>query len=79
MFERAINKDAVKRVIEGGEVIVKYPDDTPYPSYLMLGFDHESAIHVVTSKDSVTGNCYVITVYQPDPVLWESDYRTRRS
>jgi hypothetical protein len=79
MFERALNKDAVKQVIQGGEVIAAYPDDTPYPSYLMLGFDNEVAIHVVASKDGVTGNCYVITVYQPDPALWESDFRTRRS
>lgn len=79
MFERAINKDAVKQVIQAGEVIAEYPDDTPYPSYLMLGFDDETAIHVVASMDSDTANCYVITVYQPDPILWESDFRTRRS
>lgn len=79
MFERALNKDTVKAVIRGGEVIAEYPEDTPYPSYLMLGFDHEAAIHVVASKDGETDNCYVITVYEPDPALWESDFRTRRS
>lgn len=81
IFERALNKDAVKQVIQGGEVIADYLEDTPYPSYLMLGFDNEVAIHVVASRDGVTGNYYVITVYEPDPApaLWESDFRTRRS
>ncbi len=79
MFERAIDKDAVKRVIQEGEPIAKYPKDTPYPSYLMLGFDDETAIHVVVSKDNKTANCYVITAYQPDPSLWEPDFQTRRS
>ena len=79
MFERAIDKNAVKRVIQEGNLIAEYPKDTPYPSYLMLGFANETAIHVVASKDSETTNCYVITAYLPDPSLWESDFQTRRS
>ena len=37
MFERGIGKEAVIGVIRTGEVIVSYPDDYPYPSFLMLG------------------------------------------
>ncbi len=25
-----------------------------------------------------TGACFVVTVYRPDPQLWEQDYKTRR-
>lgn len=79
MFERAIPKDAVKAVIRDGDVIAEYPDDTPYPSYLMLGLNNETVLHVVASKDNETANCHVITVYQPDPALWEPGFRSRRS
>lgn len=79
MFERAIQRDAVKAVIMEGESIAEYPDDTPYPSSLMLGFYNDMALHVVVSRDSETENCYVVTVYQPDPELWEAGFRTRRT
>ena len=78
IFERVIHKDAVKSVILEGESIAAYPDDTPYPSSLMLGFCDDVPLHVVVSRDSKTNNCYVVTVYQPDPELWEPDFRTRR-
>jgi hypothetical protein len=37
MFERNITPDSVIFVVENGEVIRKYDDDTPYPSRLILG------------------------------------------
>ncbi len=36
MFERAITRDQVRSVVEAGEIIASYPDDIPYPSYLVL-------------------------------------------
>ncbi len=38
MFERSIQDEDVRTVLRQGEVIEAYPDDTPYPSYLMLGW-----------------------------------------
>jgi len=38
MFERGISETDVNRVLVDGEVIQTYPDDTPYPSRLMLGW-----------------------------------------
>jgi hypothetical protein len=32
MFERSISGDDVRHVIENGEVIREYADDTPFPS-----------------------------------------------
>jgi len=45
MFERTISEEDVRAVILSGEVIREYPDDTPYPSRLMLGWRLQRAIH----------------------------------
>ena len=37
MFERKVSIEEVRYVLETGEVIEEYPDDTPYPSRLILG------------------------------------------
>ena len=38
MFERSINRDDVRHVIDNGEVIREYLDDKPFPSRLILGW-----------------------------------------
>ncbi|WP_414859129.1 DUF4258 domain-containing protein [Nostoc sp. KVJ3] len=38
MFYRRISQKDVKTVISYGEVIEENPNDTPYPSYLNIGF-----------------------------------------
>ncbi|MEH2122820.1 DUF4258 domain-containing protein [Nostoc sp.] len=38
MFYRRISQKEVKTAISYGEVIEENPDDTPYPSYLILDF-----------------------------------------
>ena len=37
MFLRRISEDNVRHVLASGEVIEDYPEDTPYPSRLVLG------------------------------------------
>ena len=78
MFQRDIKPESVERIVLGGEVIASYPDDMPFPSMLILGFDERRPIHVVVAKDAVIGLCYVITVYRPDSDVWSSDFKTRR-
>lgn len=39
MAERGFSPDTIKSVIKNGTVIKEYPDDTPYPSRLILGFE----------------------------------------
>lgn len=77
MFERQIAKDAVVSAIHSGEVIESYPDDEPYPSYLMLGFVGETPIHVLAGFDVESSAAIVVTVYVPDPALWSEDFRKR--
>jgi hypothetical protein len=51
MFNRNLKKRDVLDVIRQGEVIINYPDDTPYPSYLILGFVRDVPVHVVFTFD----------------------------
>ena len=51
MLERNISRDDVFNAIQDGKIIESYPQDKPYPSYLMSGFSGNKRIHVVASWD----------------------------
>ena len=78
MFKRRIGADEVRTVVEAGEVIVSYPDDTPYPSRLILGRSGSRPLHVVVADNMVDNELIVITVYEPDPTLWDETFRRKR-
>lgn len=77
MFQRDVNEEDVEHIIETGEIIESYPDDQPYPSFLVLGFVEKRALHVVYAKDE-NGSIIVITVYEPTLEKWFDDLKTRR-
>ncbi len=79
MFEWELRTDAVKSVIETGEIIASYPEDLPYPTYLILGWSNGHPLHVVLPLDPVRRRCYLVTAYIPDPALWEPDFKARRT
>lgn len=78
MFLRSINPDQIRDIVESGETIIEYSDDTPFPSLLLLGYSDKRPIHVLVGRDSSTATCYIITVYEPDPLIWENDFKKRR-
>jgi len=78
MAERAIATADVRHALDTGEVIVDYPDDTPYPSRLVLGWTGIRPIHVVAADADDDQLTIVITVYDPDLELWERGFKTRR-
>ena len=78
MFERGITEEDVRHVLETGEVIERYPDDRPYPSRLVLGWREDRPLHVVVAEQAEADTLIVITVYEPDPTLWEDDFKRRR-
>lgn len=78
MFERNISKEQVKETVQKGDIIQSYPEDKPYPSRLMLYFINNRPLHVVIAFDTDSGNCIIITVYEPSPKLWKADYKTRK-
>ena len=61
MFQRGIDGDDVRHVLTSGEVIEHYPNDTPYPSYLLLGWRASRPIHVVAADDLASSATIVIT------------------
>ena len=78
MFRRAISVEDVRRVLADGETIEDYPDDKPYPSRLLLGWRGARPLHVVAAHNAEDGETIVITAYEPDPELWEPDFRRRK-
>lgn len=78
MFEREIDRDAIIEVVNLGVIIESYPNDSPYPSVLFLGFIKEMPLHVVVARNPSTRECIVVTVYIPDSTIWERDFRSRR-
>ena len=50
MLARSITVAEVRQVVTGGEAIIEYPDDQPYPSRLMLGFPQGRPVHVVVAR-----------------------------
>jgi len=78
MFQRALSKNTIRRIIVEGEVVADYPDDCPYPSCLLLGFCNDEPIHIVVAQDKESGKCFVVTAYKPDRDKWSEDFRSRR-
>lgn len=79
MFERGITDEDVKSVVESGEIIQEYADDQPYPSRLMLGWIADRPLHVVAADNHADKETIIVTAYEPDSMLWESDFRRRRT
>jgi len=78
MFERGISPEDVRAVVMAGEFIERYPDDTPYPSALLLGWVGSRPLHAVVARDPDTDECHVITAYEPQAGLWSKDFMSRR-
>ena len=79
MAERRFSPDMIKSIIKKGIIIKEYPDDTPYPSRLILGYDGNRPIHVVAAYNQNDDMEYIITAYEPDAQLWNSDFTKRRN
>lgn len=79
MVERLIPPPVVRQTLSSGEVIETYPDDLPYPSYLMLAYVNKRPIHVVAADNPDMQVTHVITVYEPSAVEWEPGFRKRLS
>lgn len=76
MMERGISRARVKQAVLECNIIENYPNDYPVPSFLIATLTPEP-LHVVASYDVSNGILYVITVYEPDLIHFESDYVTR--
>ena len=79
MFQRRISVEEVRNVLETEEVVEDYPNDTPYPSRLILGWYGSRPIHVVAAHNQLDNVMIVITVYEPDPDQWKADFKRRKT
>ena len=77
MFDRGITQSEVVQTVRFGEIIEEYPDDSPYPSRLVLGMQGLRPIHVVVADNMEDRMLVVITVYEPDSNQWTRDFRRR--
>ena len=73
-----IPQSAVRQTILTGEVIEDYPQDTPFPSCLVMAWVDGAPYHVVVSLDETTDTVFVITAYEPSLDRFQADFRTRR-
>jgi len=78
MFEREIDRDEIFEALEHGKCIENYPDDVPYPSRLVLGWSGKRYLHILAADITDTKQTVVITVYVPDPLVWDDDLETRK-
>ena len=78
MAKHGFSPDTIKSVIKNGTVIKEYQNDTPYPSRLILGFEGNRPVHVVSAYHPVDDTEYVITVYESDSLLWSDNFTERR-
>ncbi len=58
-------------------MIKSYQSDKPYPSYLLLKFVNRRPLHIVIAQNPVSNECILITCYEPDPEVWEPDFRNK--
>lgn len=79
MFQRGIAEENVRKVLEEEKVVEQYPEDHPFPSYLMLGFCGERPIHVVAADNEDRQETIVITAYEPDPSEWNASFTQRKT
>jgi len=77
MFKRDISLEDIKHILENGVVIKEYPNDKPYPSFLILGYREKRPLHIVYSSNEF-GDKIVITAYQPDISLWEENFDRKK-
>ncbi|MGN0193784.1 MAG: DUF4258 domain-containing protein [Pseudoramibacter sp.] len=75
--QRGITPKQIRITLTTGEIIKDYPDDTPYPSCLILGYPSpDKPLHVVVGTNGEAAK--IITAYYPDPNIWETDMKTRK-
>lgn len=77
IHQRGIFREDVIHAIRTGEIIESYPNDSPFPSCLILGVSAKGKyLHVVCGCDGE--KITIITAYFPTEDKFEPDMRTRK-
>lgn len=75
MMERSITREEIVHCAQYGEIIESYPNDYPFPSFLVFELEKEP-LHIVMALEGET--CYIITAYRPNIEEFEDDFKTRK-
>ena len=78
MHQRKVDSEELIKVIFDCDIIERYDKDRPFPSFLLLGYSDNRPLHIVLSYDLESESIFIITVYEPSELIWESDFKTRR-
>ena len=78
MIARFITEVEIRQVLEEGTVVEEYPDDLPYPGYLILGFVDTRPLHIVAEDNAFDEVTIIRTMYEPDPARWDSTFTQRK-
>src|SRR5437764_1408771 len=63
MAQRGISEEEVEYILQTGDAIEVYADDTPYPSELFLGWSSTRPLHIVVATDITNRRKIIITAY----------------
>ena len=77
LIQRGISANDIDSSIINGEIIEEYPEDFPFPSYLIMGKTYNNkTLHLVCAIGD--SKLWIITAYEPSLTEWEADFRIRR-
>lgn len=70
ILERDISYKEIYTALKKGEVLKEYPDENPYPCYLIYNTWRRKPLHLVIAYDEMEKVCILVTVYRPAPDQW---------
>ncbi|TME06219.1 MAG: DUF4258 domain-containing protein [Chloroflexi bacterium] len=79
MAQRGVSEEDVMQVLLTGETIQVYSGDTPFPSELILGWCNKRPLHIVVATDTTRRRRIIVTVYEPNPDQWDTNFRRKKS
>ena len=75
---RGLSREHLLESMDTLSLIEDYPKDKCLPSHLCRGLARGEVFHVLLAAD-VGGECiHVVTMYRPDPEIWDKELRARR-
>lgn len=62
-----------------GEIIERYDDDYPLPSLLINGcLTNNRPLHLVVAVNETEKQLIIVTVYEPNPIIWLNNFTRRK-
>lgn len=79
MAERNFDPHDIRKVLEAGTIVEDYPNDSPYPSFLVMAWMEQRPVHIVAANNDDDSMTIIITVYEPDASKWHTGFTRRKT